>query len=174
MRNLRLTLQYDGSGFSGYELQPGRRTVRGELEKALKKLYKSPLKFYSASRTDAGVHALGNVISFQPSFNIQTSRLSAAVNALLPDDIRVIKAEAVGRTFNARFNAKNKTYEYLLFNGQIMPPYLRKIAWQVKPKLDLPAMKKAAKYLVGKHDFSSFCAAGGDDTNFVRIIHQLV
>jgi tRNA pseudouridine38-40 synthase len=83
-----------------------------------------------------------------------------------------VKVEAKAKTFNARFDAKAKEYEYLIYNGGVMPPHLRKIAWQVKPKLDLAAMKKAAKYLVGKHDFSSFCAAGGDDKNFVRIIHS--
>ena len=174
MRNVKLTVAYDGFGFSGYELQPGKRTIRGELEQALKRIYKTPVKLYSSSRTDAGVHALGNVISFVAPSQIDISHLPAAVNSLLPDDIRVVKAEAVKDKFNARFDAKSKTYEYLIFNGRIMPPSIRKVAWQVKPKLDLAAMKKAAKYLVGKHDFSSFCAAGSDDRDFVRKIHSLV
>ena len=168
-----LTVAYDGSGFSGYELQPGKRTIRGELEQALKHIYKTPVKLYSSSRTDAGVHALGNVISFAAPAEIELSRLPAAINSLLPDDIRVMKAETVKDKFNARFDAKSKTYEYLIFNGRIMPPSIRKIAWQVKPKLELPAMKKAAKYFVGKHDFSSFCAAGSDDRDFVRKIQEV-
>jgi tRNA pseudouridine38-40 synthase len=174
MSVVKLIVAYDGSGFSGYELQPGKRTIRGELGKTLKQLYKAPVKFYSSSRTDAGVHALGNVISFVSPSEIALSHLPAALNSLLPDDIRVIKAEAVKDKFNARFDAKCKTYEYLIFNGRIMPPSIRKIAWQVKPELDLSAMKKAAKYLVGKHDFASFCASGGDDKDFVRTIHSLV
>ena len=172
MPNVKLTVAYDGSAFSGYELQPGKRTIRGELEQALKQLYKTPVKFYSSSRTDAGVHALGNVISFTPPAQIEVSRLPEAINSLLPEDIRIIGARVVGDKFNARFDAKSKTYEYLIFNGRIMPPSIRKVAWQVKPKLNLSAMKKAAKYLIGKHDFSSFCAAGSDDKDFVRTIHS--
>ena len=170
MRNIKLTLAYDGSGFCGFELQPGKRTVRGELEKALKKIYKKSVKFYSASRTDSGVHALGQVISFKAPASIPLPKLPIALNSVLPEDIRAISASAARKSFNARFDAKSKTYEYLIYNGEVMPPHLRKIAWHVKPKLDLRAMRKAARSLVGKHDFSSFCAAGGDDKNFVRII----
>ncbi len=171
---IKLTLAYDGSGFAGYELQPGKRTVRGELAKALKTLYGRTIAFQSSSRTDAGVHAVGLVVSFQPPFEIPPIKLPIAFNALLPDDLRVLKAEPAAKDFNARFDAKAKTYEYLIFNGQIMPPAVRQAAWQVKPRLDLAAMRKAAKYLVGRHDFSSFCAAGGDDRDHVRVIHQFV
>jgi tRNA pseudouridine38-40 synthase len=174
MHNIKLTLQYDGAGFSGYELQPGKRTIRGGLEKALFKLFKKPLKIIAASRTDAGVHAVGNIISFNAPSQIATPRLARALNFFLPHDIRIVGAESGSEKFNARFDAKSKTYDYLIYNGAVMPPHLRRIAWQVKPKLNLTTMKKAAKYLIGKHDFSSFCAAGGDDSNFVRIIHQLV
>ncbi|MDD5383134.1 MAG: tRNA pseudouridine(38-40) synthase TruA [Candidatus Margulisbacteria bacterium] len=174
METVKLILQYDGTGFSGFELQPGERTIRGECAKALKKVYKRPIKFYSASRTDAGVHALGQVISFKAPASIPLSKLPVAINSVLPEDIRVIMAEKAGKGFNARFDSKAKTYEYLIFNGAITPPHLRKIAWQVKPKLDIAAMKKAAKIIVGKHDFSSFCAANSDDKNFVRIIHSFV
>ena len=188
MPNVKLTLAYDGTGFFGYELQPGKRTIRGELEQALKQLYKTPVKLYSSSRTDAGVHALGNVISYTPPAQIDVSRLPEAINSLLPGDIRVVGSRVIGSRnppktprpqdpktlFNARFDAKSKTYEYLIFNGRIMPPAIRKVAWQVKPKLNLTAMKKAAKYLVGKHNFSSFCAAGSDDKDFVRTIRSFV
>jgi tRNA pseudouridine38-40 synthase len=174
MPNVKLTVAYDGSDFSGYELQPGKRTIRGELEQTLKRLYKTPVKLFSSSRTDAGVHALGNVASFAAPSEIEISHLPAALNSLLPGDIRVVGARAVGDKFNARFDAKSKTYEYLIFNGRITPPSIRKIAWQVKPQLDLAAMKKAAKYLAGKHDFSSFCAAGSDDKDFFRTIHSFV
>ncbi len=171
---VKLSLAFDGSGFAGYELQPGKRTVRGELTKTLKALYGRPVKFYSSSRTDAGVHALGLVISYLPPFDIPTAKLPIAFNALLPDDLRVMKAETKDKKFNARFDAKAKTYEYVIFSGQPLPPAVRNVAWQVKPKLDLAAMKKAARYFVGKHDFSSFCAAGGDDKDHVRTIHSFV
>lgn len=174
MRSVKLTIQFDGTDFAGYELQPGQRTIRNELAKALRKIYRQPVKFNSSSRTDAGVHAVGLVISYKPPFKIPLNKLPLALNAILPDDIRVQKAEEVGVKFNARYDAKNKTYEYLIFNGEIMPPQARRIAWQVRPALNLAAMKKAAKYLVGKHDFSSFCAAGGDDKDKVREIHSFV
>jgi tRNA pseudouridine38-40 synthase len=175
---IKLSLQYDGSGFAGLELQPGQRTVRSELAKALKKLYKRAIPFITASRTDAGVHALGQVISYRPPLKIPLDKLPVALNSVLPEDIRIVKAEAKGQRpkaegFHARYDAKAKEYEYLIFNGPIMPPHLRHLAWQVKPKLDIAAMKKASKYLVGRHDFSSFCAADGDDRDFVRTIHSL-
>jgi tRNA pseudouridine38-40 synthase len=100
-------------------------------------------------------------------------KLPVALNGVLPADIRVIKAEAKPQSFHARYGAKAKEYEYLIYNGQTMPPHLRNIVWHVRPTLNLSAMRKAAKYLVGKHDFSSFCAAGSDDKDFVRIIHSL-
>jgi tRNA pseudouridine38-40 synthase len=175
MKNLKLTIQYDGSGFAGYELQLHQRTVRAELEKALFKLFKKKIKLVSSSRTDAGVHAVGSVISFSVPQIIPVTKIAAALNALLPEDIRVIKAQAKAKAqgFNARFDAKSKIYEYLIYNGQFLPPHIRNLVWHVKPKLNLAAMRKAAKYFIGKHDFSSFCASGGDDTNFVRIVHQL-
>jgi len=95
------------------------------------------------------------------------------LNSILPDDIRVLKAEEKKSSFNARFDAKSKEYEYLIYNGGILPPLLRKLVWHVKPKLNLLAMRKAARHLIGKHDFSSFCASGGDDRDFIRIIHSL-
>jgi len=171
--NIKLTLQYDGIDFYGFEVQPGKRTIRGELEKALKKVYKRPIKFNAASRTDSGVHALGQVISFKAPVSIPLPKLPIALNSVLPEDIRVIRAEAASKGFNARFDARSKIYEYLIFNGAIMPPHLREAAWHVKPKLDLFAMRKAAKFIVGKHDFSSFCAAGGDDKNFVRTLFKV-
>ena len=170
---VKLTLQYDGAGFSGLELQPGKRTVRGELARALKKLYKRDIRFITASRTDAGVHALGQVISFSPPLAIPLDKLPTALNSVLPDDIRVTGARVQGPGFHARYDAKAKEYEYLIYNGPVLPPHLRGLAWQVKSKLDVAAMNKAAKYLVGKHDFSSFCAAHSDDKEKVRTIHKL-
>ena len=173
MCNLRLILQYDGSDFFGYELQPGKRTIRGELEKALKKIYGCLIKVHSSSRTDAKVHALGQVISFKPPFEIPLECLPSALNSVLPEDIRVLRAEKAEKRKKV-FDAKAKTYEYLIFNGEVMPPHLRRFVWHVKPKLDLSAMRRSAKVLVGRHDFSSFCAAGGDDKNFVRTIYKIM
>jgi tRNA pseudouridine38-40 synthase len=170
--NIKLVFQYDGTGFSGYELQPGKRTVRGEIEKALLKLYRKKISLISSSRTDAGVHALQNIINFKTSQKIPIDRIPFALNSILPDDIRVSKAEKKGSSFNSRFDARSKEYEYLIYNGEILPPAVRTLVWQVKPKLNTAAMKKAAKHLIGKHDFSSFCASHSDDKDFVRTIHS--
>jgi tRNA pseudouridine38-40 synthase len=171
--NIRVTIQYDGTNFNGYELQPGKRTVRAELEGALHKLFQEKTKLISASRTDAGVHALGQVVNFSLKNNIQTDKIVPALNSVLPADIRVIMAEAVSPEFNSRFGAKKKEYEYLIYNGQACPPHLRGIVWLIKPKLDLGAMRQAAKLLVGKQDFASFCAAHSDDTDFVRTLYKV-
>lgn len=96
------------------------------------------------------------------------------MNSILPDEIRVLKAEEKRVSFNSRFDSKSKEYEYMIYNGDILPPVLRNLTWHIKPKLDLSAMRKAAKFFIGKHDFSSFCASGGDDKDFVRIIHSFV
>ena len=173
MRNIKLTLSYDGTNFSGFELQPGNRTIRSELEKALRKIHGKKISVISASRTDAGVHALSNVINFKIDSSIPTSKLPQALNFYLPEDIRILKAEDREKGFNARFDSKSKEYEYLIYNGPVLNPLFRRFVWQVKPKLVISAMRRAAKFLIGKHDFSSFCAAGGDDKDFVRIIHSL-
>jgi len=120
------------------------------------------------------VHALQNVINFKTAQKIPVARIPAALNSILPEDIRVLKAEEKGASFNSRFDAKSKDYEYLIYNANILPPVLRKLVWHVKPKLDLMAIRKAAKILEGKHDFSSFCASGSDDKDFVRTIYKLI
>ena len=173
MVNLKLTLQYDGSNFSGSAAQPDKRTVRSEIEKALLKLFKKPVKFFAASRTDAGVHALGQTISFNSKIKIQKSKIRYVLNNLLPEDIRAVKVEEVGEKFNARFSAKSKQYEYLIAIGWDFPVHLRKLAWQVKLPLKLSAMRRAAKALVGRHDFTSFCAAGAREGSKVRTIYGI-
>ncbi|MEE8638273.1 MAG: tRNA pseudouridine synthase A, partial [Candidatus Margulisiibacteriota bacterium] len=170
MRNIKLTLAYDGTNFCGFELQPGKRSIRREIEKALFKIFKTRVKIINASRTDARVHALCQVINFRIKSSIPTSRIAAALNSCLPEEIRVIKAREQARGFHARYSPKTKVYEYLIYNGEILPPFYRKLVWHVKPKLDLAAMRKAAKVLQGKHDFSSFCASGSDDKNFVKTL----
>ncbi|MBU0672552.1 MAG: tRNA pseudouridine(38-40) synthase TruA, partial [Candidatus Margulisbacteria bacterium] len=173
MRKIKLILTYEGAHFSGYELQPGKKTIRGELENALHKLFKTPLKTISASRTDAGVHALAQVVGFQLNNSIPTPKIASALNSCLPDGIKVVKAEEVGEDFHARYGAKSKEYEYLIYNGDIMPPFYEKLAWQMKYKLDLVAMRKAANILKGKHDFKSFCASRSDDKDFVRTMYLI-
>jgi tRNA pseudouridine38-40 synthase len=155
------------------ELQPGKRTIRGEVEYALQKLFGHKIKVTTASRTDAGVHSLVQVFNFKLKSQMPTTKIAPALNTILPKEIRIIAVKGAANTFHARYDAKGKVYEYLVFNGRTLPPFLKPYVWQVKPKLDLSAMKKAAKFLVGKKDFSSFCAAHSDDKDFVRKISQV-
>lgn len=173
MRNIKLILQYDGTDFSGLELQPGRKTIRGELEKALNKLFKIPIKIISVSRTDSGVHALSQVCNFHLGHTIKPEKILLALNRCLPEAIRIIAVEEADGKFNARYAAKSKEYEYLVFNGDILPPFYQDLVWHIKSKLDLSAMRKAARVLRGKHDFSSFCASRSDDKDFVRSLYKV-
>ncbi len=173
MGNVKLIISYDGLNFCGFELQPGKRTIRGELEQALKKLFKQKISIISSSRTDSGVHALANVVSFQVETKIPVAKIKSALNSLLPKEIRIVKVETKPKSFHARYDAKKKTYEYLIYNGDEVPPQILGKVWHVRQKLDLKAMKQAAKYLVGKHDFSSFCASGSDDKDKVRKLYQV-
>jgi tRNA pseudouridine38-40 synthase len=168
MKTIILNIQYDGSGFAGYELQPGKRTVRGELEKALHQLFNKKTPLSAVSRTDAGVHALQQVVFFSGKTKVPLQKLPLALNALLPEDLCVIKAEV-----GTRKKVKAKTYEYLIFNDPFLAPQFRHFVWQVKPKLNIAAMRKAAKCLVGKHDFRSFCASGGADHDYKKKIHSI-
>jgi len=172
--NVKLIISYEGSGFCGFELQPAQRSIRGEIEKALLTIFKQKISIISSSRTDSGVHALQNVVNFRIKTNIPFNKIKPALNSLLPKEIRVIKVESKPKSFNARYDAKKKTYEYLIYNGDEVPPQILGKVWHVRQKLDLKAMRQAAKYLVGKHDFSSFCAARSDDKNKVRTLHKLV
>lgn len=180
MRNIKLTLQYDGTNFYGFELQPNKRTIRREIEKALYKIFKTHIKIISSSRTDSGVHALALVCNFKTKSNLPASKISKALNGCLPKEIRVVKAEDKDKVFHARYNAKSKVYEYLIYNNDTLPPFLLDLVWHIKPKLNMALMRKAANILEGKHDFSSFCAAGSDlacrqagDKDFVRNIYNI-
>lgn len=173
MRNIKLTLEYDGADFCGFAPQIAKRSVRGEIEKALFKLYKTHIKVIGASRTDAGVHALCQSVNFAVKQNIPIDKIPTALNSCLPDDIRILSAKIVSKNFNARFSAKSKEYEYLIYNGKDLPVHIRKIVWQVRRKLKFSAMRKAAKFLVGKRDFSSFATSGGSAKTFSRNLKKV-
>ncbi|MBN2057558.1 MAG: tRNA pseudouridine(38-40) synthase TruA [Candidatus Saganbacteria bacterium] len=173
-RNLKLKLAYDGSAFSGLELQPGCSTVRGELEKALQQLFRKEIKIITASRTDAGVHARAQAVNFYLDNKIAPEKLMAALNTKLPPALRVLSARQVSGHFHSRYNAKYKEYEYLIFNGKVLPPAYRDFVWHIRQPIDIKAMQRAAAAFSGSHDFSSFCAAHSDDRDFVRVMHKIV
>ncbi|MFM1769888.1 MAG: tRNA pseudouridine(38-40) synthase TruA [Verrucomicrobiota bacterium] len=173
---LKLTVAYDGAGYQGWQVQKIGRGVQPEVEAALRRLFPSVQRLHSSSRTDTGVHALGMVAHVEVAraeLTMPLRRLLLSVNAFLPPDIRVLAIRRVPAGFNARFDATGKEYRYQVWNHPVMNPLLRHQAWHVPQKLDLRAMRAAARTLVGRHDFRSFAATHNyeiEDT--VRTLHR--
>jgi tRNA pseudouridine38-40 synthase len=170
MRTLKITLSYDGSDFSGFQRQSNARSVQGELETALAEVEGRRVVVHGAGRTDARVHALGQVASFKLSNAISTRDLLRALNAKLPEDVRVLSVDEAAPEFNARFHARSKMYRYRICNTRIMSPFQRRYAWHISRALDLEAMRGAARALLGRHDFASFQALGGTVKTTVRVV----
>ena len=174
MPRIKCTISYDGTGFSGYQVQPGKRTVQGELEKALEKLNKGTFIRVSASgRTDAGVHARGQVVHFDTTLEIEPARWQIALNSLLPDDIAVSLAEYATPDFHARFDAVGKEYRYFLLQSKHRDPFQRNYAYQFQYELDYGLMREAASELLGTHDFTSFCSAKTEVEDRVRTLKEI-
>lgn len=161
-RTLKLTLAYDGTAFAGWQMQAGPRTVQGELEAALQPIDGTRVVVHAAGRTDAGVHAAGQVVSFALDSGIALDALQRALNVRLPDDVRVMDVAEAPAGFNARFHARRKTYRYAIYNAAVVPPQIRHFVWHVPQPLDVEAMRVAAAIVVGVHDFAAFQASGGD------------
>lgn len=159
MRTFKLTISYDGTDFSGFQRQSNARSVQAEMETALASIEGKHVTVTGAGRTDSGVHALGQVTSFQLERDIEDSGLLRALNAKLPEDVRVLSAEVAGADFSARFSARSKMYRYRISNTRVMSPFQRRFAWHVSRALDLQAMNNAARQLLGEHDFASFQGA---------------
>lgn len=169
-RNILLTIQYDGTNFSGWQRQPNVRTVQGEIEAVLTKICAQPMQINGTSRTDAGVHALGQCASFKGEFGIPTDRIAKAANNMLAAsvgtprqcaDVRIVKVEEMPADFHARFDCKGKTYRYIIRHGCEADVFQRNYAYQLTEKLDAEAMREGAAHIVGNHDFACFQAAGG-------------
>ena len=161
-RTFKLTLSYDGAGFAGWQLQADVRTVQGALEEALRKLEGARVVVTAAGRTDAGVHAVGQVVSFEMTRAFTPAVLARALNAMLPDDVRVMDVEEAPAGFSARRRARLKTYCYLIWNAGVAPPLVRQHFWLVPDELDVAAMNEAATLILGAHDFAAFQGAGGE------------
>ncbi len=156
MRTFKVTLEYDGTDFAGYQYQVGLRTVQGELENALGKVLGRSVRCSVAGRTDAGVHALGQVVAFRADTSIPLDRMCAALNSVLPKDMAAVRAEAVGADFHPRFSAKWRTYLYLILNRREPSALWRRYSYHVPGRLDVAAMQRGASYLEGVHDFTSW------------------
>ncbi|MBN2798754.1 MAG: tRNA pseudouridine(38-40) synthase TruA [Deltaproteobacteria bacterium] len=169
----KLTLEYDGTDFHGWSIQPNGRTVQGELEVALAQLLRHEVQVAGSGRTDAGVHAAGQVAAFTTSAERTPDNILRGLNAMLPGDLAVVRAERVHLGFDPRHDAKVKHYRYRWLDRQARSPLRRRDAWWVRDPLDVEAMQAAVQPLMGTHDFSSFRAAGCDAAHPVRTVQRL-
>jgi len=158
MRNLKLTLCYDGSGYAGWQVQPDQTTIQGLIERALAEVEKRPMKIHGSGRTDAGVHALGQVASFSLKNAIPLENLRRALNHRLPPAVRALSVEEVAPDFHARHSALAKTYEYRIWRGEICPPFERRYVYHLPYLLDEDAMIAAAPRFEGERDFRSLAS----------------
>ena len=170
---IKITIQYKGTNYCGWQVQPNGVTVQELIQKALARIFQKKINVIGSGRTDSGVHALGQVAHFDVEGEINFPKFIHSLNSLLPDDIGIISAKKVPGTFHAQLTAKKKTYVYTLLNSRMRSVFLNDTVWQVIPSLDIKAMKKAAKYLIGIHDFKSFCAADSTAKTTVRKIYKI-
>ena len=173
MKRIKLTIAYDGTNYCGWQVQPNGITVEEVVNKALKKLTGEDIQVIGASRTDSGVHALGNVAVFDTHTTIPPERISYALNQRLPEDIVIVKSEEVAEDFHPRYCDCSKTYEYHILNTRIPIPTKRLTNYFVSYDLDVEKMRKAAGYLIGEHDFVSFCNVRTDVEDTVRTVTEL-
>lgn len=152
----KLLIAYDGFEYAGWQVQPGLKTIQGELEKCFHRLIGETIKVHGSGRTDQGVHAVGQVAHVDLPTHLPKDRIIQAANSLLPSAIRLMRVGAAKETFHARRDAASKEYRYFIWNGLIMPPFLCRYRTHIRYPLDISAMKKAAALLVGRHDFSAF------------------
>ncbi len=170
---VKLTVAYDGTNYHGWQIQNNALSVEEVLAGALRELLGEEIELTGASRTDAGVHALGNVAVFDTNTRIPAEKIALAVNQRLPEDIRVMRSEEVSRSFHPRYCVSRKTYEYWITNAEIQQPVKRLYSYFVYIPLDVERMKETAQYFLGEHDFGAFCSAGSQVRSTVRSIYDL-
>lgn len=181
MRNIKLTLEYDGTNYCGWQIQSHRVTkpprqkpsIQETVEKALRKIFREKIKITGAGRTDAGVHAFAQVANFKTKSGLPLSRVQQGLNAALPDDIVVTSAQQVGVDFHSRFRARSKLYRYAILNRQHPGAFLHKRAYFFRYPLDIGLMRRESKALLGRHDFSSFQSSGTRKRNAVKTIKKI-
>ena len=173
MRNLRLTVTYDGTDYFGWQIQPDRPTVQGTLQEAFHKLTGESASIVAAGRTDAGVHALGQVASVRTASHLSVERLHLGLQHYLPDDVAIRDVREVPEGFHATYCATRKTYRYVIHASRIRDPFTRRHAWRVPRGLDSEAMSAAAAHLVGRHDFRCFETQGSPRADTIRTLFDV-
>jgi len=170
--NIKITVEYDGTHYHGWQIQSRGETIQAVLEKAVSTFLKTPTRITGSGRTDAGVHALGQVANFFSADIDNPHRIRRALNALTPDDIAIREVEIVADSFDARRDGRSRVYEYHILNRPTASPFYRHRAWHLHDSLDLEAMRQAIPCLLGEHDFSSFQAAACDAEHAVRKVYR--
>ena len=173
MPNVKLTLQYDGTDYNGWQIQPNGRTVQGELTRALSLMEQRHVTVYGAGRTDAGVHAEGQVANFRLERDFDLRELRDGLNGNLERDLRVVEAEIVPDAFHARASARLKTYRYRIWTADVVSPFMRRYVHHFRGELDVEEMRAAAAQLIGEHDFRAFTVTASDTEGSVRTIKRL-
>ncbi len=172
MRNLKLTLAYDGTEFHGWQIQPNLRTVQGELKEAFQKLFNHDVEVFGSGRTDAGVHAHKQVANVRTLRSMEREAVLWGANALLPRDIRIFAVEEADPEFHARRSARSKTYEYRIWRGSVVSPFRCRYVYSFRYPLREEAMDRGAAHFIGTHDFTSFCATATEIENRTRTIYE--
>lgn len=173
MKNILLVIEYEGSNYHGWQKQPGLLTIQGELEKALFKATKEEVELIGSGRTDKSVHALGQVANFKTNCNIPGHKYKYLMDFLLPDDISIMDSMEVDLDFHSRFDAKGKIYRYRVYNGKLPRAILRNFTYYYPYELDIEKMQRAAEFLIGTHDFSSFKVERSDVHSSIRTIYSI-
>ena len=172
MRNIKLTIEYDGKEFNGWQKQPTKLNIQGTIEQAIKLVTGEEVDLTASGRTDSGVHALGQVANFKTNSNIPIEKIPIALNSNLKKSIRIISAEEVDERFHSRLTCKKKTYRYIINNSEFSSAIYRNLETHIPQKLNIEKMQKAAKYFEGEHDFKAFKASGTSSKSSVRKIYE--
>jgi tRNA pseudouridine38-40 synthase len=170
MQNFKIIIEYDGTAYHGWQRQATDRTIQGEIENALMTMTGNKITVIGSGRTDAGVHAYGQVANFRCNTSLGPEVFQNGLNSLLPEDIVIRSCESVSEKFHARYDAQSKTYHYRMLNRRLPIAIFRQYAWHIRKKLDLNAMEIALRYIVGRHDFKAFEGSGSPRESTVRCV----
>lgn len=174
MRNIKLIIEYDGKEFNGWQKQPNKLNIQGTIEQAIKQITGEDVDLTASGRTDAGVHALGQVANFKTNSDIPIEKIAIAINTKLKRTIRIISAEEVEEKFHSRLSCKKKTYRYVINNAEFASAIYRNLETHIPQKLNIEKMQEASKYFEGEHDFKSFKASGTSSKSSIRTIYKLI
>ena len=172
MRNIKLTIEYDGKDFNGWQKQPDKLNIQWTIENAIEQITGEKIELNASGRTDAGVHAIGQVANFKTNSKLPINKFAIAINSKLKKSIRITKAEEVEESFHSRLSCKKKTYRYVINNQETASAIFRNLEYHIPQKLDVSKMSEAAKFFEGEHDFKAFKASGTSSKSSVRTIYE--